>query len=85
MFSDAHSKANAFNSFFHSTFSQSDFQLPSFDKLPTPSDQLHEIEIDPEEVYKSLSTLDITKAMGSDDLYPSLLQIILVLYEYLNQ
>ena len=63
------------NKFFNSTFSNSCFKLPPISELPTPSAQLHEISFDSLEVYEVLCKLDITKAMGIDNLHPHLLKL----------
>ena len=44
--SDSKEKATLFNNFFHSTFTQSDFVLPSVDRLPSPCVQLSCLEFD---------------------------------------
>lgn len=63
--------ANAFNDFFHSTFTLSDFVLPSTDSMPTPCAQLSCISIDSSDVFQALLSLSPEKAMGWDDLAQS--------------
>lgn len=67
--------AEAFNTFFHSTFTTSDYQLPSFDQLPAPSSHLDSISIDSADVHQALLTLDPSKAFGCDDISPCLLRL----------
>ena len=66
-------KAEAFNSFFHSTFTSSVFCRP-IDCMPTPSSQLNAIYLETEEVYQALSRLDPYKATGCDEMHPSVLK-----------
>ena len=51
--------ANSFNLYFHSILTKSDFVLPPMDQLPTPTNQLHTINITTEEVQLAISSLDI--------------------------
>ena len=68
---DAEARATLFNDFFHSVFTSSDFILPSH-SFPAPSFPcISELSLDPSEVYTILAQLDITKAMGCDNLHPS--------------
>lgn len=69
---DPQSISNAFNKFFNSTFTLSEFRLPA--SLPTPSSQLNFVNITASETFEALSTLDITKAMGCDKLSPRVLK-----------
>ena len=67
--------ANAFNQFFHSTFSApSDFLLPDMSALPTPSSQLSSVEITRSDVFTALSKLDESKAYGCDQIHPKILK-----------
>ena len=66
--------ANLFNTFFNSTFTSSNYTLPAFDALPSPSNQLHHIDISSLDVYKALSDLDPTKAFGCDNVHPRVLK-----------
>ena len=72
---DSQQIANAFNRFFHSTFSTpSDFILPDVSHLPTPSSQMSSIEITESDVFTALSKLDDTKAYGCDEIHPKILK-----------
>ena len=72
---DPQQVANAFNHFFHSTFSSpSDFALPSTSDLPTPCSQLSTVEITRTDVYTALCALDETKAYGCDEIHPKVLK-----------
>ena len=83
--SDSITRANIFNSYFNSTFVKSNFSLPPVSQMPTPSEQLNILDICPTEVYQALCKLDTTKAMGSDNVHPFLLQIsALTIHEQLT-
>ena len=62
--------AEAFNSYFNSTFSSSEFKLPQVSQLPTPSHQLSKIQIDRDDVFEALTGLNASKAPGCDDIHP---------------
>lgn len=67
--------AETFNSFFHSTFTVSQYELPVLDQLPSPKQQLHSISIDCKDVYTAIASLDISKAYGCDDISPHLISL----------
>ena len=67
-------KATMFNEFFNSTFTTSDYQLPSYQSLQSPDLHLSDIEFTDLEVYELLSPLDPTKAMGPDSIHPLVLK-----------
>ena len=67
--------AEAFDAFFHSTFTVSDYKLPPTDQLPTPTKQLHTITIDVNDVSAAIASLDPTKAYGCDDISPRMIQL----------
>ena len=67
--------AEAFNAFFHSTFTISDYKLPPTDQLPTPTKQLHTITIDVDDVSTAIASLDPSKAYGCDDISPRMIQL----------
>ncbi len=74
-------KANLFNTFFHSTFSASDFVLPSED-LPDADETISTVSFTDSDVYNILVALDETKAMGIDGICPKILMhCALALYE----
>ena len=68
-------RANLFNEFFSSTFTQSNFSLPPIESLLTPSSQLHHITILYLDVATALSELDTTKAAGCDNIHPRILKV----------
>ena len=72
---DPAEKPLVFNQFFNSTFTRSDFSLPSVKHLPSPISQLSSIDINCSDVYQALIKLDPTKAMGCDNISPHLLKI----------
>ena len=67
-------KANLFNYFFHSVFTQSSLSMPSPDQLPLPSatETLSNISISEDDVYTTLFSLDTTKSMGVDGIGPKI-------------
>ena len=67
---DSFTKVKLFNQFFNSTFTVSDFVLPSLNSLPCPNSQLSHINIDSSDVYQTLIKLDPTKAVGCDKIPP---------------
>ena len=79
---DSFTKVKLFNQFFNSTFTVSDFVLPSLNSLPCPNSQLSHIidsrvshiNIDSSDVYQTLIKLDPTKAVGCDTIPPRLLK-----------
>ena len=73
--SDSLKIAESFNLFFHSTFTKSNYFLPSMDLLPPPpSAQLHTISLDQDEVYEVLATLNPFKSPGHDNISPKVLK-----------
>ena len=67
-------KASLFNKYFYSIFTPSSFDLPPLNSLPTLSSTLSDISISTFDVFKSLVSLDPTKAMGIDCLGPQILK-----------
>ena len=77
--SSALEKADAFNKYFNSIFTVSDFSLPPVQELPTPTNQLSSISIEPSDVYQALSNLKfkLKKSPGCDNICPQLLLLCL--------
>lgn len=72
---NAQSIADAFNQFFHSTFtSPNTFSPPDISTLPTPNTQLGEIEISKSDVYTALCNLNVSKSLGPDQVHPMILK-----------
>lgn len=71
---DPTDKVEAFNNFFNSTFTLSDFELPPIDQMPTPTNQLSHITIDECDVFQALSNLSPSKAQGCDNISPFVLK-----------
>ena len=67
--------AEAFNNYFHSIYTSSDYTLPDTDLLPSPSHQLHTIEIQSTDVESAINGLSSSKAHGCDDIGPSLITL----------
>ena len=67
-------KASLFNKYFHSVFTRSSFQLPPFNEMDMPSTTLSDICISELDVFRVLSSLDVTKAKGCDGISPKLLK-----------
>ena len=63
-------KANLFNKYFFSVFSQSDFTLPDFDDMPFVSSSLNTIQITYNDVYNALT------ATGIDGIGPAILKSV---------
>ena len=68
-------KPVALNEFFNSTFTTSNYSLPSTTSLPTPTTHKSKIEIKVEDVYNGLLQLDPTKAMGCVQIHPMVLKL----------
>ena len=62
--------ASAFNEYFHSVFSQSNYTLPPLRLFPSPCIQLHSITIDPHDVVIALTHIDPSKDQGCENLHP---------------
>lgn len=69
---DPVSIAAAFNRFFNSTFTSSDFVLPNV--LPTPSSELSSLTITVSDTFEALASLHPDKAMGCDNISPKILK-----------
>ena len=52
--------ASAFNEYYHSTFTRSDYTLPPLDSLPAPSSYLDSIVLEETEVLIQLKLWDVT-------------------------
>jgi len=75
-------KANLFNTFFYSVFTQSSFNLPPLESLPIPPSTICDITISESDVYDALTSLNPTKAMGIDGIGPKVLKsCALALYQ----
>ena len=75
-------KANLFNTFFYSVFTQSSFNLPPLGSLPIPPSTICDITISESDVYDALTSLNPTKAMGIDGIGPKVLKsCALALYQ----
>ena len=66
--------SSAFNDFFNSTFTTSDFELPPIWSLSPPSVQLKN-EFTAEDVRQALIALNPNKAMGCDQIHPLILKL----------
>ena len=65
-------KAKLFNKYFYSVFTKDD-SPPNIHDTPMPTHVLQDIEISHAEVFAILSSLDITKSAGLDDINPKIL------------
>ena len=61
-------KANIFNSYFHSVFTDSSFELPA---LPVVHPSMSTVDFSDSDVFEVLSGLDTSKAKGLDGIGPS--------------
>lgn len=66
--------ANLFNNYFHFVFTSSDCIVPPFDSIPTPRNQFSLISVNCSDVFEVLSSLDLAKAMGNDEINPCILR-----------
>ena len=67
-------KVSLFNSYFHSIFTHSCFELPPLDTLSTPASTICDFTITSSEVFEALTSFDPTKATGIDGIGPRLLK-----------
>ena len=67
-------QVEAFNIYFNSVFTRSDFILPPVDRLPTPSIQLNSIQITSSDISAVISQLDPHKAYGCDYISPYIIK-----------
>ena len=67
-------KVEVFNRFFNSTFTVSDYALPSINQMPTPVNQLSHITIDESDAFEALTKLSPSKAQGCDIISPYVLK-----------
>ena len=78
-------KANLFNTFFHSVFTHSSYNLPPLEMLPVPPSTISDITISESDIYVAMTSLNPTKAMGIDGIGPKLLKhCALALYQPLH-
>lgn len=66
--------ALAFNDYFNSVFTKSNYSLPPLHLLPSPPKQLHTITFDSCEVLEALTNLNPYKALGCDGISPLLVK-----------
>ena len=59
-------KATLFNTFFHSVFTHSSFNLPPSENFPVPDSTISDISISELDVFEALSSLNESKSMGID-------------------
>ena len=75
-------KATLFNTFFHSVFTHSSFNLPPPENFPVPNSTISDISISELDVFEALSSLNESKSIGIDGKGPKLLKHCgLVLYK----
>ncbi len=67
-------KVTLFNRYFHSVFTDSNFQLPILNSHNVESSIQSGIEFSESDVYSQLASLDVTKAKGLDGIGPSVLK-----------
>jgi len=67
-------KADTFNHYFYSTFTESAFDLLNINELPKQSSLIADISLSPTDIFKVLSTLQTTKASGADNIGLSVLK-----------
>jgi len=67
-------KANAFNEYFYSVFTQSSFTLPDVSELPSVPDSLSNISFTLDDIYQALLSLQPNKASGLDNIGPRIIK-----------
>ena len=67
-------KTTLFNTFFHSVFTHSSFNLPSPENLSVPASTISDISISELDVFEALSSLNESISMGIDGIGPKLLK-----------
>ena len=77
-------KASLFNQFFNSTFTSSNYILPTMSSLQAPTTQLGIIEFTETEVFEVLVKCDPTKAVGCDMISPFVINPLGVMIEIRN-
>ena len=73
-------RANLLNPYFHSVFTTNSSPIPPFEDLHLPSTTVNDITITECDVYKALTSLDPTKAMGIDGIGPKLFETLCSCY-----
>ena len=68
-----YSKVNLFDQYFHSVFHDPS-SIPTIDDLPAIHNSLQSITITVADVYQALTSLDVDKATGIDNISPRVLQ-----------
>ena len=63
-------KASLFNKYFYSVFTKNSFQLPPVSELKRPQTYMGEVTITEVDVFQALKALDVSKAMGCDNISP---------------
>ena len=67
-------KASLFNNYFYSIFTRSSFVLPTTDELPSVDSMISDFSVSVSDVYSELTKLDTSKAMGIDNIVPTILK-----------
>ena len=67
-------KADLFNKFFHSVFSERSGEMAYEDFTPFTEDTVDDLSCSVADVYKVLSSLDVNKAIGPDAISPRILK-----------
>ena len=65
-------KAQLFNDYFYSVFSSSNQPIIDFNTTPVSDDTLNDIVISQTDVYDILTSLDVSKASGIDNISPKI-------------
>ena len=73
-------KASLFNNYFYSIFTRSSFVLPTTDDLPSVDSLISDVSVSDSDVYSELTKLDISKAMGIDNIGPKFLNSVLLFF-----
>ena len=67
-------RSTLFNTYFCSVFTHSSYLLPPVEDIPVPDSSLSSFLVSEDDVYRVLSSLDTTKAVGLDGIGPKVLR-----------
>ena len=75
-------KAELFNQYFFSVFTNSDFQVPNLDGCSPPANSLETIHLTESDVFNAIANLNPHKVTGIDHIAPSVLKSCACSYPY---
>jgi len=66
-------KAQLFNEYFYSVFTDFTMLLPNLEEIPIPSSTISEVSFSLEDIFNELRSLQTSKAVGPDNIGPKIL------------